>query len=109
VHVLVLAPSSEPSPALTATLRHRAETHGARFTLFVPAGSGPAAESEAFRVAERLRVAGLLVSGGWDGPPAVESPPSMKSWSAPQRERVAGALARHVRVGEHRADWRLAS
>lgn len=129
VHVLVLAPSSEPSPALTATLRHRAETHGARFTLLVPAGSGPAAETEACRVAERLRAAGLSVSAkaGCSDPvaavkeafdPRVHDEILISSgrsarWSesglSRRVERLTGALVRHVPACEPAADWRLAS
>jgi hypothetical protein len=131
VHVLVLTPSSEPSSALTAELRHRAETHGARFTLLVPAGSGPAAEAEASRVTERLRAAGLPVQGkvGCDDPitavreawnPRVYdeilvsgAPQGSTRWlhtGLPRRvERLTGALVRHVPAGDRVADWRLAA
>jgi len=131
VHVLVLAPSSEPSLALTAELRHRAETHGARFTLLVPAGSGPAAEAEASRVTEQLRAAGLPVRGvvGCNDPVAAvheawnpriydeilisSSAQGSKRWlhtGLPRRvERLTGALVRHVPARDRVADWRLAA
>jgi len=131
VHVLVLAPSSEPSPALTAVLRHRAETHGARFTLLAPAGSGPAAEAEANRATERLRAAGLpvRVTACCDDPlvavheawnPRVYDEILVSSaaqgstrWlrtGLPRRvERLTGALVRHVPARDRVADWRLAA
>jgi hypothetical protein len=131
IHVLVLTPSSEPSSALTAELRHRAETHGARFTLLVPAGSGPAAEAEASRVTEQLRAAGLPVRGraGCSDPIAAVH----EAWNPriydeilvsgatqgstrwlhtglPRRiERLTGALVRHVPASDRVADWRLAA
>jgi hypothetical protein len=116
---------------LTAVLRHRAETHGARFTLLVPAGSGPAAEAEASRVTEQLCAAGLPVKGkvGCDDPIAAVH----EAWNPrvydeilisgaaqgsarwlhtglPRRvERLTGALVRHVPAGDRVADWRLAA
>jgi hypothetical protein len=131
MNVLALAPSSEPSLALTAESRHRAETHAARFTLLVPAGSGPAAEAEASRVTERLGAAGLLVRGvvGCDDPVAavheacnpriddaiLSSGAAQVStrWlhtGLPRRvERLTGALVRHVPARDRVADWRLAA
>jgi len=116
---------------LTAELRHRAETHGDRFTLLVPAGSGPAAEAEASRVAERLRAAGLPVRGavGCADPVTavheawnpriydeilISSPPQGSArWlrtGLPRRvERLTGALVRHVPARDRAADWRLAA
>jgi predicted TIM-barrel fold metal-dependent hydrolase len=131
VHVLVLAPSSEPSLALTAELRHRAETHGARFTLLVPAGSGPVAEAEASRVTEQLRATGLpvRVAVGCNDPIAAlheawnpriydeilisSAPQGSSRWlhaGLPRRvERLTGALVRHVPTRERVSDWRLAA
>jgi hypothetical protein len=122
---------SEPSSALTAELRHRAETHGARFTLLVPAGSGPAAEAEVTRVAEQLSAAGLLVKGtvGCNDPVAAvceawnpriydeilisSTEQGSTRWlhaGLPRRvERLTGALVRHVPARDRVADWRLAS
>ncbi|MGD0198999.1 MAG: hypothetical protein ABSC56_13985 [Solirubrobacteraceae bacterium] len=112
---------------MTAELRHRAETHGARFTLLVPAGSGPAAEPKAYRAAELLRAAGLQVreTVGWRDPAAVVheawNPPScdeILNSAAARRvqsglpcrvEHLTGALARHVPIGDRVADWRLAA
>jgi predicted TIM-barrel fold metal-dependent hydrolase len=114
---------------LTAELRHRAETHGARFTLLVPAGSGPAAEAEASRVTEQLRAAGLPVRGavGCTDPVAAVheawnprvydeiliSSAAHGRWlhtGLPRRiERLTGALVRHVPGPDRVADWRLAA
>jgi hypothetical protein len=116
---------------LTAELRHRAETHGARFTLLVPAGSGPAAEAEASRVTKRLRAAGLpvrerascndpiaavheawnpriydeiLISG------AAQGSTRWLHTGLPRRvERLTGALVRHMPASDRIADWRLAA
>jgi len=131
VHVLVLTPSSEPSQALTAELRHRAETHCARFTLLVPAGSGPAAEAEARRVAEQLRAAGLpvketvccsdlvaAVHETWNprvhdeiliSTTAQGSARWMRNGLPRRVERLTGAIVRHVPAHERLADWRLAA
>ncbi|MGA2470652.1 MAG: hypothetical protein ABSG64_08180 [Solirubrobacteraceae bacterium] len=128
LHVLVLAPTSEPSSALTAELRHRAETHGARFTLLVPAGSGPAAEAEATRMAEQLRAAGLPVKGAvgckdpvaavleaWDpriydeiliSSPAQGSTRWLHTGLPRRVEALTGALVRHVSARDRAFDWR---
>jgi hypothetical protein len=131
VDVLVFAPSSESSWALTAELRHRAETHGARFTLLVPAGSGPAAEAEATRAAEQFCAAGLPVKGTVGNNDSVAA--ACEAWNPrfddeilvssaaegstrwlhtglPRRiERLTGALMRHVPARDRVADWRLAA
>jgi hypothetical protein len=131
VHVLVFAPSSESSSALTAELRHRAETHGARFTLLVTAGSGPAAETEATRAAEQFCAAGLPVKGTVGNNDSVAA--ACEAWNPrfddeilvssaaegstrwlhtglPRRiERLTGALMRHVPARDRVADWRLAA
>jgi hypothetical protein len=116
---------------LTAELRHRAETHGARFTLLVPAGSGPAAEAEAFRVTEQLRAAGLPVRAevccndpvaavheAWNPrmydeiliSSAAHGSARWERTGLSQRlERLTGALVRHVPVRDRIPDWRLAA
>jgi predicted TIM-barrel fold metal-dependent hydrolase len=116
---------------LTAELRRRAETQGARFTLLVPAGSGPAAEQEAIRVAEPLRAAGLPVRTkvGCDDPIAAvheawnprvydeilisSAAQGSTRWlhtGLPRRiERLTGALVRHVPARDRIVDWRLAA
>jgi hypothetical protein len=109
--------------ALKAELRHRAETHGARFTLLVPAGSGPAAEAEATHAAEQLRAVGLPVKGtlgcadpvtavheAWDPRLYDEILVSTTHrgttrWQPaglPRRiERLTGAIVRHIGSAEH--------
>jgi predicted TIM-barrel fold metal-dependent hydrolase len=116
---------------LTAELRRRAETHGARFTLLVPAGSGPAAEAKAFRVTEQLRAAGLPVRAevacndpvaavheAWNPrlhdeiliSPATRGSARWERTGLSQRlERLTGAVVRHVPVRERVSDWRLAA
>jgi predicted TIM-barrel fold metal-dependent hydrolase len=117
--------------ALKAELRHRAETHGARFTLLVPAGSGPAAEAEASQAAEQLRAVGLPVKGtlgcsdpvtavheAWDPrvydeilvSTSIKGATRWQPAGLPRRiERLTGAIVRHVGTAERTHDARLRS